>query len=121
MKFRFIAEYVSEYPVKRMCQVLGVDESSYYKWRKRLPCAHQLQDEALAEHIQEIYEDNWQIYGSPRVHVELRERGLRSSRKRVARLMGEQGLCVKRKRRRMMTTDSQRARSGRPQSAQTAI
>lgn len=107
MKFRFIAENASEYPVKRMCLVLEVDESSYYKWRKRLPSRHQLQDEALTEQIQEIYEDNFQVYGSPRIHVELRESGLRCSRKRVARLMREQGLCVKRRRRRMMTTDSQ--------------
>jgi transposase InsO family protein len=106
MKFCFIQENASEYPVKRMCQVLGVDESSYYKWRKRLPSKHHLQDEALVEEIQEIYEDNWQTYGSPRIHVELRDRGLRCSRKRVARLMREQGLCVKSKRRRVVTTDS---------------
>jgi transposase InsO family protein len=106
MKFHFIAEKANEYPVKRLCQVLGVDESSYYKWRKRLPSKHQLQDEALVEQIQEIYEDNWQTYGSPRIHVELRDRGLRCSRKRVARLMREQGLCVKSKRRRVVTTDS---------------
>lgn len=107
MKFRFIAEHANAYPVKRMCQVLGVDESSYYKWRKRLPSQHCLQDEVLGEQIAEIYEDNWQVYGSPRIHMELHDRGLRCSRKRVARLMREQGLCVKKKRRRVVTTDSQ--------------
>ena len=107
MKFHFIAENANEYPVKRMCLVLGVDESSYYKWRKRLPSYHQLQDEALREQIQEIYKDNLQVYGSPRIHLERRDRGLRCSRKRVARLLREQELCVKRRRRRLVTTDSQ--------------
>src|SRR5437899_7252664 len=107
MKFRFIQEHANEYPVKCMCQVLSVDESSYYQWRKRLPSHHQLQDEALAQQIQEIYDENWQTYGSPRIHVELRDRGLCCSRKRVARLMREQRLSVKSKHRRVVTTDSQ--------------
>src|SRR5579859_698997 len=107
MRFRFLAENGNEYPVKRMCLVLGVDESSYYKRRKRLPSCHQLQDEALREQIQEVYKDNLQVYGSPRIHVEQKDRGLRCSRKRVARLMREQGLRVKRRRRRLVTTDSQ--------------
>ncbi len=58
------------------------------------------------EQIQEIYKDTWQTYGSPRIQVELRDRGRLSSRKHVARLMREQGLCVKSKRRRVVTTDS---------------
>lgn len=91
MKCCFIQEHATEYPVNRMCQVLDVDESSYDKWRKRLPSPHQLQDEVLAEPIQEIYEESWQTYGSPRIHVELRDRGMRCSRKRVARFMREHG------------------------------
>lgn len=106
MKFCFIQEHATEYPVNRMCQVLDVDESSYYKWRKRLPSQHQLQDEVLVEQIQEIYEESWQTSGSPRIHVELRDRGIRCSRKRVARLMREQGCSVKSKGRRVVTTDS---------------
>lgn len=69
MKYQFIAENASEYPVSRICQVLLVDESAYYKWRKRLPSAQQLQDEALAEQIEGIYQNNWQAYGSPRIHA----------------------------------------------------
>ncbi len=70
MKCCFITENAKEYPVKRMCQVLGVDESSYDKWRKRLPCPHQVQDEVLAEHIQQGYESNQRVYASPRIHSE---------------------------------------------------
>lgn len=44
-----------------MCQVLGMDESSSYKWRKRLPSQHQVQDEALAERIEQVYSDNRQV------------------------------------------------------------
>jgi transposase InsO family protein len=46
------------------------------------------------------------VYGSPRIHAELKERGLRCGSKRIARLMRERGLCAKVKRRRVVTTDS---------------
>ncbi len=107
MKFRFIAENAQEYPVKRLCQVLGLKESSYYKWRKRQPSKRSLEDQHLAEQIQGVYEDNHQVYGSPRIHAELQAQGIRCGCKRIARLMRERGLCAKVKRRRVVTTDSQ--------------
>lgn len=106
MKFRFIAEHAQEYRVKHLCRVLEIDESSYYKWRQRPPSRRDLQDEMLTEQIQEVYEENRHVYGSPRIHAELHEGGMRCGRKRIARLMREQGLSAKVKRRRMMTTDS---------------
>ena len=106
MKFRFIAENAQDYLVKRLCEVLEVNESSYYKWRKRLPSERHLQDQILGEQIQETYDANYQAYGSPRLHAELKEQGQRCGRKRVARLMRERGLCAKSNRRRVVTTDS---------------
>lgn len=61
----------------------------------------------LTAEIREIFEESGKIYGSPRIHAELRARGCRIGRKRVARLMRGHGLAVVRKKRRLpVTTDS---------------
>lgn len=67
---------------------------------------HALSDAQLAEQIRVIYHANRKVYGSPRVHAELQEQGVKCARKRVARLMREQGLRVCRLRHRTLTTRS---------------
>lgn len=75
-------------PVKVSCEVLGVSRSGYYAWESRKPSVRQRFDEKLLEQISEIYADNELVYGSPRIHAELRmEYGVRVGRKRVERLM----------------------------------
>lgn len=79
---------------------------------KRLLCLAQAscqgirkrEDARLIEEIRQEFRAHQGRYGSPRLHVELREQGRCISRKRVARLMREGGLCAKRKRRRIVTT-----------------
>jgi putative transposase len=68
---------------------------------------HQQEDHQLAEHIQEVYHSCRQVYGSPRIHAELRDRGIMSSCKRVARLMRAQGLSACRRHHRTITTKSE--------------
>ena len=68
---------------------------------------HQQEDQQLAEHIQEVYHACRQVYGSPRIHAELRDQGITSSRKRVARLMREQGLSARRRHHKTITTKSE--------------
>lgn len=74
-----------------MCSALGVTRRGYYAWRRRGPSAHDLRDAELARLISEVYESSRGIYGAPKVHMELRRRGVRTSRKRVARLMRDNG------------------------------
>ncbi len=97
----------NEYPVSVLCETLGVSLSGYYAWKKRPLSQHQREDQQLAERIQAVYHANRQVYGSPRIHVELRDQGIRVSRKRVARLMREQGLSASRRRHRTITTHSE--------------
>jgi putative transposase len=59
--------------------------------------------------VKAVHQESRGRYGSPRVHAELRARGRRVSRKRVARLMGQQDLCARKKRRFVQTTDSRHA------------
>ncbi len=107
MKYAFIAAHEKEFPVLRMCQVLEVSESGYYAWRKREPSERKRVDEELGKRIEDAYLKNRQVYGSPRLHAELKEQGMHCGRKRVARLMRERGINAKQKRRRIKTTDSQ--------------
>ncbi|GHP01195.1 transposase [Reticulibacter mediterranei] len=81
-----------------MCRILGVSVSGYYDWHKREPSAHEREDGELAKLIHRIFYANRGVYGSPRVHMELRDQGVRCSKERVARLMREMELGAKRQR-----------------------
>ena len=104
MKYQFIEQHKHEFPIVVMCKVLGISESGFYAWRKRPACQRKREDARLIEEIRQEFRAHQGRYGSPRLHVELREQGRCISRKRVARLMREGGLCAKRKRRRIVTT-----------------
>jgi putative transposase len=93
-----------------LCEVLEVSESGYYQWRKRKPCPFQLEAKhKLEEQVAEAFCGSRQTYGSPRVHAALVQKGMRCSRRKVARLMGEKGLVSlwRRKKRKVCTTGSQ--------------
>jgi putative transposase len=105
MKFAFIAQEVA-FPVKAMCKVLGVTRSGFYAWKKRPKPARAKADAQLAATVVSVHERSRKAYGSPRVHAELKARGVRVGRKRVERLMRENGIQGRRKRRFKRTTDS---------------
>jgi transposase InsO family protein len=110
MKYRFIGNHRQNYPVGQQCNVLGVLRSGYYAWRERQK--KQEQDDsrqALIEHIRRIHKKSRRTYGSPRVHAELRAEGVICNHKRVARLMRLEGIQGRRKRRKVVTTDSRHA------------
>jgi putative transposase len=102
-----VEDYRKDYPVSVLCETLGVSLSGYYAWKKRPLSQHQREDNQLAEHIQVAYHASRQVYGSPRIHAELRDQGIISSRKRVARLMRERGLSACRRHHRTITTKSE--------------
>ena len=106
MKYRFIDEHRSRWPVRRMCQVLQVSPGGYYSWRDRPASAQQQRREALAGAIQAIHPEVKQRYGSPRMHAELLARGQSCCVNTVAKLMHEQGIAAKTKRKFRCTTDS---------------
>jgi putative transposase len=105
----FIHDHVAEFPVQVMCAVLGVSRGGYYAWASRAESVRAADDRALAAAIRAAHEASRGRYGSPRVHAELRARGRRVGRKRVARLMRGMGLAARRRRRFRRTTDSKHA------------
>ena len=90
--------------IQRMCRLLGVSASGYYAWSQRPRSGRARADEDLTVQIRAIHRDSRETYGVPRVHFELGIRGVRVSRKRVARLMREAGLQGVSRRSRFSTT-----------------
>jgi putative transposase len=104
MKYHFIEEHKHEFAIVAMCHVLSVSESGFYAWRKRPTCRRKREDAHLIQEIQQVFETHHRRYGSPRIHRDLRDEGIRCSRKRVARLMRAEELSARSKRRRVRTT-----------------
>lgn len=75
-----------------MCRFLSVSKSGYYAWLDREPSRYDQEEQALKKRIIKVFTQSRETYGSPRVHAELRRQGVLVSRKRVARIMREQGL-----------------------------
>ena len=99
----------NEYSILSLCEHLAVSTSGYYDWYKRLACPgpRALENLALAQEIGQIHVRSRRTYGSPRVMQELRKKGRRHGRHRIARLMQQKGLCGRQKgRHRVPTTDS---------------
>jgi putative transposase len=93
-------------PIARACRVMEVSKAGFYAWRNRPESAHTREDRRLAVLVRESHERSRRTYGSPRVHAELAARGERISRKRVIRLMQEQELKARERRRYKCTTMS---------------
>jgi putative transposase len=116
MRFDFIGQARQEQPhwnLRLLCRVLEVSCSGYAAWRKRQrqsPSPRQQAQARLVVQIRAAPRRGRGYYGSPMVHRDLREQGVHVSRKRVARLMRQQGLRGRcRGRRAVRTTDSRHA------------
>ncbi len=98
-----------DHSIAMLCDNLQVSPSGFYDWdrRRKTPGARFKEDQALVEQISLIHAESRQTYGSPRIVDELRARGRRHGRNRIARLMKSTGLCGRQKGRyRVQTTDS---------------
>ncbi|MCL2412173.1 MAG: IS3 family transposase [Treponema sp.] len=95
------------YTIKRMAEIFGLSRGAYYKWLKtRFSNSHDDPDAEIVRLIREIVLKHNYNYGSPRTKKELNKKGIRVSKKKVARLMREHGLNARRMRKYTTTTDS---------------
>jgi putative transposase len=106
VKFVFITAKKAQYPVRLLCELLDVSRSGYYAWVDRPPAPKTISDAQLVLEIKAAIKLGRGAYGSPRVHLELKARGFHVGKKRVERLMRENGLVARQKRRFVHTTDS---------------
>jgi transposase InsO family protein len=105
-RFQFVDDHRGAYGVKRLCRVLGVNRSSYYKWRAgaEARAAREQADVRLAARIRAVHSDSGGAYGSPRVTAELREAGTVINEKKVARVMRKFAIAGIRLRKKVRTT-----------------
>lgn len=106
MKYALVDAEKANYPIAKVCKWVGVSRSGYYAWEGRPESLHAVEDRRLAVLVRAAHERGRKTYGSPRVHAELVDDGERVSRKRVARLMREQDLVARQRRRYKCTTMS---------------
>ena len=72
-----------------MCEKLKVSRSGFYAWMSRPASDRAKREVHLRRRVEEHFEESYGVYGSPRIHAELRRQGERVGRKRIARLMRE--------------------------------
>ena len=108
-KFVFVAAERQNHAVATLCRVVGVSVSGFYAWLHAIPETQQRaeQENELRDQIARIFAARRGVYGSPRVHAELRHDGRLHGKRRIERLMREMGLSARLGRRRTpRTTDS---------------
>ena len=106
MKYLFMDRYGSGFAVRKMCRVLGVSRSGYYRYLRRGLSRRHEESRSLLTKIRQVWEWSHKIYGSPRVTAELRDRGFRCGENRIARIMRENGIASLTRRRYKITTNS---------------
>ena len=98
------AEKAAARNVAKACVLMAVSRSAFYLWDHHVPGPRATADAALERKIVEIHRQSRGTYGAPRVTAALARDGERVGRKRVARLMTDQGLVGRGRRRTIRTT-----------------
>jgi putative transposase len=106
VKYAFIKANSSEHRVTRMLSVLDASASGYYAWLDRPQSPRAKSNSALTAKIVTLHKTSRGIYGSPRIHKDLRDLGERVGENRVARLMRKSGIQSKMAKKFVITTDS---------------
>jgi putative transposase len=106
VRFRFIAAEKAHHPLSLLCRCLRVTRAGLYAWRQRPESAHARTDRRLRVLVRTAFTESRQRYGSPRIHRDLVDQDQRVSRKRVVRLMQEEGLQARPRKRFKVTTMS---------------
>mgnify|MGYP003347423373 CR=1 FL=1 len=109
MRFAFVEAERANHAVGALCRAVGLSRAGFYAWQGREPSAHARADARLGLLVAASHARSRRTYGSPRVHADLVAQGERTSRKRVARLMREQDLAARRRKRFRVATVEENA------------
>lgn len=106
MRFAFVAAEKANHDISVLCRVLHVRRSGYYAWLRREESTRAKDNRLLAVEIAAVFAESKNRYGSPRIHRELRKRGRRVCRHRIARMMRKKQLRARARRKFVLTTQS---------------
>jgi putative transposase len=106
VRFAFVDAERACYPVALLCGLMDVSRAGYYAWCRRPESQHSKDDRRLEVEVRAAHEAGRRYYGSPRVQAELRAQGVHVGRNRIMRLMRDQGLRARARRRFKCTTKS---------------
>ncbi|NLP59506.1 IS3 family transposase, partial [Lutibacter sp. B1] len=104
--YQFIASYRHLYPIERMCKVLKVSRSSYYRWFSQGPSKRVQEHSLFTDLIEKEFQDSKQRYGSTRIAEQLKRNNYCISRTRVAKIMRENNWVSKHRKKFKITTNS---------------
>jgi putative transposase len=99
-------DYQKEFPVEKMCRIFKISKSGFYEARNYIPSNRDNENRSLLFEIRRIYEQSKASYGSPRITAELKARGFKASKPRVARLMKKNGIRAVHGKKFVVTTNS---------------
>jgi putative transposase len=108
-RFAFVDREKASYAVATLCQLLKVSRAGYYAWVSRPPSKREVADSVLTAQIQDAFDSNRKVDGSPRIHAELIDADVHVGRKRIARLMREAGIVGCHRRKHKLGTTKQNA------------
>lgn len=100
----FIKNLRKQYPISLVCELLQVSQSGYHKWIKKKVSQRAIENQRILEIIWFHHNKSKGIYGLPRIYAAMRKEGVIVNKKRVARLMRENNIKAKTKRRFRITT-----------------
>lgn len=104
-------EHSQEFCIRKMAKILGVCRPGYYEFLKRKTGTRALENQRLLKEIKEVHKKSRGTYGSPRIHVKLKNQGEKCSRKRVARLMQKEKIQAKMRKQWKVTTQPSKTRA----------
>jgi len=108
MRYRFVKENRSSFPVVKMCQMLSISQSGFYRWNNAPFSQRRKENQHIRQRISELYREHNGMAGSPIITADLRAQSEFStvSKNRVARHMKDMGLKCKTMKKYVVTTDS---------------
>jgi putative transposase len=106
VRFAAIEALREHYPLSVLCSVLQVSVSGYHEWRGRSASSRQLANERLVSEIRVAHAESFGTYGSPRIHASFQRQGRRIGRERIRRLMQQNQIVGRHRKKRCRTTDS---------------
>jgi len=106
LRARFIVEDKSQLPVRRKCHLAEMPKSTFYASQDRPESKRERRNRYLLMFIKDVYVESRRTYGSRRIYAELKQRRIRCSVNRIARLMKQHDIVAVQHRKYRPTTDS---------------